>query len=228
MLRGVDQQRAPAAADVEQPLAGLEAQLGADQLELALLRGFQRLAGVGEVRARVDHARAEEKPVEVVRDVVVVLDRGLVARERVQPALALGLDRGHGQAPEHARPGEPDGGGEQGRAVAGGELDAVEVAAQADDRLQVGVALDVERTGHPGAREPDLVRGVEQVGDRVGRADLDDGGAAFEDAAVPESEGHGEVGQPAGDEGLAGGMREPRPATRHPEDRRACLHRQSI
>ena len=35
---GVDQQRAPAAADVQQPLAGGEAELAADQVELALLR----------------------------------------------------------------------------------------------------------------------------------------------------------------------------------------------
>ena len=38
MLRGMDQQRAPAAADVEQAVAGLEPQLAADHLELVDLR----------------------------------------------------------------------------------------------------------------------------------------------------------------------------------------------
>src|SRR6185295_7482155 len=63
---GVDEQGAPAAADVEQSLAGREAQLAADELELALLRGLEALTGVGEVRARVDHAGAEQELVEAV------------------------------------------------------------------------------------------------------------------------------------------------------------------
>ena len=45
VLGGVDQQRAPAAADVEQALALGEPELAADQLELALLGGFERLVG---------------------------------------------------------------------------------------------------------------------------------------------------------------------------------------
>jgi hypothetical protein len=48
---GVDQQRAPAAADVEQALALLERELAADQVELALLRGLERVIRGGEVRA---------------------------------------------------------------------------------------------------------------------------------------------------------------------------------
>src|ERR671932_1564173 len=79
---GVEQQRAPAAADVEEALAGPQAQLAADELELALLGRLERLVRVGEVGARVDHARAEEQLVEAVRDVVVVTDRRAVAGER--------------------------------------------------------------------------------------------------------------------------------------------------
>ena len=40
---GVDDERAPAAADVEQALAGLQVQLAADDVELAGLRGVERL-----------------------------------------------------------------------------------------------------------------------------------------------------------------------------------------
>ena len=223
VARRVDQQRAPAAADVQQPLAGLQPQLRADELELALLRGLERLAGFREVRARVDHARAEQRRVEVVRDVVVVLDRGLVARERVQAALAPGLDGGDRRAPEDdGRPEQPDGGGEQRRAVARARPD---VLAQADDRLEVGITVDVEGAAHPGPREADLVGRVQEVGERVGRAHLEDGFAAFEDASVPEPQRHRKGGR---SEGPAGGLRQPRPVVTRPEERRACLHWQSI
>ena len=48
---GVHDERAPPAAEVEEPLAGGEAQLAADALELALLGGVEALVGVGEDRA---------------------------------------------------------------------------------------------------------------------------------------------------------------------------------
>ena len=59
--RRVQDERSPAAADVEHPLAGLEAELAADQLELALLRAFERVRLAREVRARVDEARPEQR-----------------------------------------------------------------------------------------------------------------------------------------------------------------------
>ena len=80
----VHHERAPAAADVEQALPRPQAQLAADQLELALLGGLERVACVREVRARVDQARPEQELVEAVRDVVVVAHRRLVASQRVQ------------------------------------------------------------------------------------------------------------------------------------------------
>ena len=50
--RRVQDERAPAAADVEQPLARAQAQLAADQLELALLRGLERIAARSRSRRR--------------------------------------------------------------------------------------------------------------------------------------------------------------------------------
>ena len=75
VLGRVQDQPAPAAADVEEAFAGAQTQLAADQVELGELRVLQRVAGVAEVGARVDHARVEPEPVEVVADVVVMLDR---------------------------------------------------------------------------------------------------------------------------------------------------------
>ena len=91
MLGRVDQHGAPAAADVEQRLAGLQAQLAADMVELVELRLVDPVREILEVAAAVDHALVEEEPVEVVRNIVVVGDRLLVgaADERVAPGKAL-------------------------------------------------------------------------------------------------------------------------------------------
>ena len=49
-----------------------KADLAADQIELGLLRGVERV-GVLPVGAGVDHARAQHRLVEIVADVVVAL-----------------------------------------------------------------------------------------------------------------------------------------------------------
>ena len=75
VLRGPDGQGAPAAADVEERLTGLQAQLAADEVELVRLRLLELAVGIAIVRAGVDHERVEEECIEVVRHVVVVGDR---------------------------------------------------------------------------------------------------------------------------------------------------------
>src|SRR4030095_11335698 len=75
VLRGPDAESAPAAADVEHPLARLQAQLAADQIELVGVRLLESCLGGAVVGAGVDHQRIEEQGVEVVRDVVMVRDR---------------------------------------------------------------------------------------------------------------------------------------------------------
>ncbi len=59
-------------------LAGLEAQLPADHVELVALGAIDVAMLLGEVAAGVDHLLVEEEPVEIVRDVVVIGDIGLV------------------------------------------------------------------------------------------------------------------------------------------------------
>ncbi len=81
----VQDEAAPAAADVEEALPGLQAQLAADEVQLAELRRLEVGSAIGEVPAGVDHPAVEEEPVEVVRDIVMVADGFAVALHRVQP-----------------------------------------------------------------------------------------------------------------------------------------------
>ena len=80
--------RAPAAADVEQRHARLEAQLAQRQVDLGELRFFQRHVVALEVGAAVGLRRVEEQPEEVVGQVVVRLDV-LEVRFQVTPACAI-------------------------------------------------------------------------------------------------------------------------------------------
>jgi len=85
--RRVHRHPTPPAPDVEQAHPLAKPQLAADQLVLGLLRLFQRRVDARPDRAGVAHRGAEHEPVERVRDVVVVRDRGGVATLRV-PATA--------------------------------------------------------------------------------------------------------------------------------------------
>ncbi len=78
VLRHVGHQGAPAAADVEQPLAALELDLLCHHLQLAALRVLQRVVGFSKKRRGVDHHLAEEGVEEVVAPVVVEGDGLLV------------------------------------------------------------------------------------------------------------------------------------------------------
>ena len=93
VARRVHRHAAPTAPDVEQPLARLQVELAADELVLLLLGAVERIARLLEHRARVRHGRAEHHLVELVRDVVVVLDRRGVALLRVPAAAQVGFLR---------------------------------------------------------------------------------------------------------------------------------------
>ena len=86
---------APAAAEVEQPLPGLQVELAGDQVVLRGLRLLERRVLGGEQRAGVGHRRTEDHLVERVGDVVVVVDRLGVAAQRVpQPGDGSAHPRG--------------------------------------------------------------------------------------------------------------------------------------
>ncbi|GAB5463503.1 MAG: hypothetical protein HoeaKO_35940 [Hoeflea alexandrii] len=78
ILGCVEGQRAPAEADVEHLLTGLEAQLAADHLQLVGLHLVNVIVPVGAVAAGVNHLVIEEEFIERVGDIVVIGDVLLV------------------------------------------------------------------------------------------------------------------------------------------------------
>jgi hypothetical protein len=104
------EQSAPAATNVEQPLARLEPQLAADHLQLVVLGLLERVLPVGEVAARILHLRVEKQLVELVPQVVVKLNVVLVLAVRCSAGhliprkrmLRLGLLRGGQQERQRA------------------------------------------------------------------------------------------------------------------------------
>lgn len=73
---GVFREGAPAAADIEEGVAGFESDFLADDGQFVVLQLFEGFFGCygGDYAGGVDHARAEEPAVEVVAAVVVVAD----------------------------------------------------------------------------------------------------------------------------------------------------------
>ena len=78
VLRRMTYQRTPAAADVKQRVAGLQAQFAAGHVELVALRGCNIVAPVDKITAGIDHLGIEEERVERIGEVVVELDVLLV------------------------------------------------------------------------------------------------------------------------------------------------------
>ncbi len=142
-------------------------------------------------------------------------DRGPVAPERVQAAGALRLDRRGRRPQQHARPGDPHRGEDEPRALTRTQVEHAELAAQPQHGLEIGVVVDGQRAGHPGAREPDLVRRVQEVRDRARVTNLDDGrvlAGRREDAAIPEAERDGQSSEAAAGklaENVSDGRRHP-------------------
>ena len=73
----IEREPAPAAADVEHPLARLEVQLGGDMGLLVELGLLEAVARIGEIAAAILQVGVEEEPVEVVAEVVMVGDVAL-------------------------------------------------------------------------------------------------------------------------------------------------------
>ena len=168
LARGVNRQASPTAADVEHPLAGLQLELAADQLELGALGVLERRRSGLEQRAAVGHRLVKEQGEELVRDVVVVADRLGVAALRVAVARAgAARRRGVGTATSPAaRSAATPNPSRRGR-LSGGGMPAAE---QRDDPIQV---VDVDLPAHVGAPEPELAGRAQKVADRPRRADRD-------------------------------------------------------
>ena len=192
-LGGVQRERAPAAADVEHAVAGLQRELGADELELGLLRLLERRRAARPDRARVRHRLVEEEREEVVRDVVVVRDGALVARDRMPPALRAQLDGG-GLRHLLERSGAQRRGGEPGLRARVDRRRGVAV----EQRQHLVDVVDLERAGDVGAAEPELSGRAQHVAERDRRAHGEDGpvtGRRRQLRPVPERHAEGPLGQ---------------------------------
>ncbi len=165
LARRVDRQRAPAAADVEHPLALLQRQLGADQVELGLLRRLEARPVAREERAAVGHRLVEPQREEVVRDVVVVRDRALVALDAVPAPARAQLALRHRRRldrPHRARGGD-------GQPQLGGTVDRRRLEVE-DRRHRLVDVVDLDRPAHVGAADAELAGRAQRVGERGGRA----------------------------------------------------------
>jgi hypothetical protein len=184
----VQHERPPAAADVQEPLACGQTQLPADQIELALLRLFEAVAPIAEVRARIDHAGAEQQAVEVVRNVIVMPDRGSVPNKRVPAPAQRRLDLGRRWSAQDAETRHPHRRQSQSKAIAKREPRAGELMPCGEHVLER--AVHGERAVNPRAREPDLARLAHHVRERLRRDDDNRSvlrhGLVAQRAAVPE------------------------------------------
>src|SRR5829696_6117760 len=153
-LRRVDDEAAPAAADVENALAGAQFELCTDELPLGVLGRGEALRAAGEDRAGVGHRLIEEEREELVADVVVVADGFAVALGRVLAAaeVHLGLGRGRGTANARGAQGRGDQAGLR-RSAHRWRLPRVE---HADHTVDV---VDLDLTGDVGAPEAELAGG---------------------------------------------------------------------
>ncbi len=80
---GMDGERAPAAADLDEMVVGAQLELAADPVELRELGLVQRHPRLLEQRARVGHRLVEEEPEHVVAEVVVRRDVAACPSPRV-------------------------------------------------------------------------------------------------------------------------------------------------
>ena len=176
VLGRVQGERAPAAADVEEPHARSEADLLADQVELVALRvsdAVRRVLGAPVARG-VGHRGVEDQRVELVGEVVVVADRPAVAQLAVQPAAHPRL--GLGQPWRLAHRADVDGGPQRSHERSGGRAYAGEAALRRDgpdvgQRL-VEVVVHLELAGDVGLRGTELTRVPQQPAYGVPRTQL--------------------------------------------------------
>ena len=158
---GVDRERAPAAAHVQQPVAGLQVQLAADQLQLGLLRAGQRVR-VLEPPARVRHAGVQDELVELGGHVVVAGDHGLVAVAAVPPAVDPQLAvRRRRRRPEGDLEADRRGGGGPGGRSPAGRADPGRGGQEPAQPLGE-VAVDVEVAADEGAGQAQLARAPQE------------------------------------------------------------------
>src|SRR5436189_275919 len=79
----MNNERAPATANVEQSLARAQPQFTTDVIELLFLRGTEITVRRLEIRARVNHAPIQPEPVKIIRNVIMKCDHATIAFQRM-------------------------------------------------------------------------------------------------------------------------------------------------
>ncbi len=167
--RGLDREAAPAAADVEHPVALADRELVGRQLELRPLGGLERRvallprdSGGREEGAAVGHRAVEEELEELVRDVVVMADGARVALLAVPAPLRDEL----GGRPRRRRrqAHRADGGQHQPQAARRIDRRRLPAVEQGDHGVHV---VDLELARYVGATEAELAGGAQRMGDRL-------------------------------------------------------------
>ena len=82
-------QRTPATTDIEQALTRRQTQLTADIVQLVFLRTGERLAGVMEIGAGIDHLRIQPQAIKIVAEIVMMSDAGA----RIAPLAGPSMQR---------------------------------------------------------------------------------------------------------------------------------------
>ena len=165
-LCGVNREAPPAAADVKDTLPRLQAQFGAHQVELRLLRLLERPGPAREDRAAVCHRGVEEEPEQLVADVVVMTDGARVARDRVAPAPEAKLG-GRASRRDHQAAGAQDRGPET-EPVRDRQRRRLPPVDDAHDGVEV---IHLEHAGDVRATQPQLTRRANEMRHRARRAE---------------------------------------------------------
>src|SRR5258708_36120593 len=84
LLRGMDEESDPHAADVEQIFPASQRQLAADMVELCLLRSVEIHFRSLEIGTRVHHGPIQPDRIELVRDVVMKMNGIAILRLRMR------------------------------------------------------------------------------------------------------------------------------------------------
>ncbi len=180
----MDRKRAPAAADVEHPIARPQRELRADELELGLLRLLERLCPAVEERTGVGHRAVQEQREELVGDVVVMADRPGIAALGVRAPLEHELGCGSSRRPHEPRRSHP--GRHQPQTGPEPDLRLLPLLHELHHGVEI---VDVQDARDVGTPEPQLARRPQQVGHRA-RGAHDEGrtaaGGGRQHATVPE------------------------------------------
>src|SRR6266568_207102 len=141
----VSEEGTPSASDIKNPGVLVQAQLGADDLVLAVLRVRQRLRSCGEHAARVEQGGAEQMAVELSRAAIVEFRAGEVTLNRSQGCTCPAVFDGRGTGGQYLAAAESPRGPHARRQGNTHKPRAAQQRFVRSKRMQVALGLDLAR-----------------------------------------------------------------------------------